>query len=254
MSKMNTVNLYNNDGTLSIQAQLLLSPKPDNVSMTEWRKLMKEFKSLLSVNECIEFSEWKKSARCKTYREANKEAIKTQQKSYYHANKEVVKQKVKARGNCYTKAYAERNKEKIKLYREENKEITRARYRLNGYAKAYRERNKEKLKAREAEKRQTPKGKLRKAITAAFERIGKNKPTNSLELLGCSWQEAKAHIESLWQEGMSWENHGRYGWHIDHIRPVSSFEYHELDQMNHISNLQPLWAKDNLEKKDRWIA
>jgi hypothetical protein len=86
----------------------------------------------------------------------------------------------------------------------------------------------------------------------AFRRIGKNKPTNTLKLLGCSWKEAKAHIESLWQEGMSWENHGVRGWHIDHVRPVSSFGEDELHLMNRIQNLQPLWAKDNISKSNKY--
>ena len=46
---------------------------------------------------------------------------------------------------------------------------------------------------------------------------------------------------------MSWKNHG--DWHIDHIRPVASFKEDELYLMNHISNLQPLWAEENLGSK-----
>ena len=52
---------------------------------------------------------------------------------------------------------------------------------------------------------------------------------------------------------MSWENHGK--WHIDHIRPVADFKEDELHLMNHISNLQPLWADENYSKTDRldWV-
>ena len=50
---------------------------------------------------------------------------------------------------------------------------------------------------------------------------------------------------------MYWENHGE--WHIDHIRPVSSFTEKDMHLMNHISNLQPLWAEDNLLKSDNWM-
>jgi hypothetical protein len=51
---------------------------------------------------------------------------------------------------------------------------------------------------------------------------------------------------------MSWENHGLGDdkWHIDHIRPVCSFEEHELHSMNHISNLRPLWQIDNFTKRN----
>jgi len=94
--------------------------------------------------------------------------------------------------------------------------------------------------------------KLRKAVENAFNRIKKNKPAKTLELLGCTWEEARLYIESLFQEGMSWENHGLGDdkWHIDHIRPVCSFEEHELHLMNHISNLRPLWQVDNFTKRN----
>ena len=182
---------------------------------------------------------------------SKKERVKLYNKIYYNNNKEEIKSKIKkdypSKGQVAKARYYERNKETLKT---KNKQY----YSLCGkqVAARYRAKNKEKLKVREAEKRRTPKGKLRKAVISAFERIGKNKPTNTLKLLGCTWEEAKTHIESLWQEGMSWDNHGRYGWHIDHIRPVSSFEEHELDKMNHISNLQPLWAEDNIKKSDNY--
>jgi hypothetical protein len=94
--------------------------------------------------------------------------------------------------------------------------------------------------------------KLRKAVENAFNRIKKNKPAKTLELLGCTWEEARLYIESLFQQGMSWENHGLGDdkWHIDHIRPVCSFEEHELHLMNHISNLRPLWQIDNFTKRN----
>jgi hypothetical protein len=49
---------------------------------------------------------------------------------------------------------------------------------------------------------------------------------------------------------MTWQNHGTDGWHIDHIRPISSFSLEEMHLANHISNLQPLWATENLAKGD----
>jgi hypothetical protein len=57
----------------------------------------------------------------------------------------------------------------------------------------------------------------------------------------------KTHIESLFTEGMSWDNHGK--WHIDHIKPVVSFDKDiHPSVVNALSNLQPLWAKDNRNK------
>ena len=78
---------------------------------------------------------------------------------------------------------------------------------------------------------------------------GKIKAAKTMELLGCSTAEFKAHIQSLFQPGMTWENMG--SWHIDHIRPVCSFDLTDSEQQRccfHYSNLQPLWAADNLKK------
>lgn len=64
--------------------------------------------------------------------------------------------------------------------------------------------------------------------------------------LGYSLAEFKAHIESKFLEGMTWSNHGE--WHIDHIIPVSKFDKSNIARVNDLSNLQPLWAFDNLSK------
>jgi hypothetical protein len=72
------------------------------------------------------------------------------------------------------------------------------------------------------------------------------------EIFGCTIDRVKEHIESQFKPGMSWENHGE--WHIDHIIPVkwfvSEFGDDAFYMVNHYTNLQPLWAKDNLSKKD----
>lgn len=74
-------------------------------------------------------------------------------------------------------------------------------------------------------------------------------------LIGCSPDELVAHIKSKFLPGMSWDNYGRNTWHIDHIRPCSSFNLLDPQQQKecfHYTNLQPLWAKDNLKKSDSW--
>lgn len=70
--------------------------------------------------------------------------------------------------------------------------------------------------------------------------------------LGYSVDEFKSHIEKLFKKGMTWENHG--DWHVDHIIPVSKFPKDRVLHVNDLSNLQPLWAKENLSKGDRLIA
>jgi hypothetical protein len=99
------------------------------------------------------------------------------------------------------------------------------------------------------------KSNLRKRINVAFKyRDWTKHKNNDLKiLLGCSCDEAKLHIESLWVEGMSWINYGKYGWHIDHIIPLASAKTKEdMLPLFHYKNMQPLWAFDNLSKGSKY--
>lgn len=82
--------------------------------------------------------------------------------------------------------------------------------------------------------------------------VGKLKKSSSaVKILGCSLVELKTHIESQFHPGMTWENHSFNGWHIDHKIPCASFDLNDAEQQKecfHYTNLQPLWAKDNLSK------
>ncbi|HEY0090274.1 MAG TPA: hypothetical protein VGB37_15605 [Candidatus Lokiarchaeia archaeon] len=79
-----------------------------------------------------------------------------------------------------------------------------------------------------------------------------------LELVGCTKLQFKKHIESLFKNGMNWNNHNLKGWHLDHIKSVSSFKLGKIKNKNglnkkikecfHYTNLQPLWANENLKK------
>lgn len=72
---------------------------------------------------------------------------------------------------------------------------------------------------------------------------------SAIKDLGCTVEELKIYLESKFSEGMSWENHGE--WHIDHIKPLSSFnltDRKELLKAVNWSNLQPMWAFDNVMK------
>jgi len=75
------------------------------------------------------------------------------------------------------------------------------------------------------------------------------KKNKTFDIVGCTPQELLEYIESKFTNGMSWDNYGFYGWHIDHIIPLSSANNEEeLYKLCHYTNLQPLWAKDNLTK------
>ena len=89
----------------------------------------------------------------------------------------------------------------------------------------------------------------RKRIASAFKAAKVPKKSKFTSLLGCSFEQAKMHIENQFQEWMSWDNHGE--WHIDHIRPCASFDLTDPKQLKecfHYTNLQPLSARDNLSK------
>jgi hypothetical protein len=74
--------------------------------------------------------------------------------------------------------------------------------------------------------------------------------------LGCTIEQFRRYIESLWLPGMTWETYGRNGWHFDHIVPLSSFDLTDPEQFKkacHYTNLQPLWAADNIRKSNKII-
>jgi len=80
------------------------------------------------------------------------------------------------------------------------------------------------------------------------------KTGSAIRDLGCSIEELKVHLESRFQPGMTWDNYGFYGWHIDHIVPLVSFDLsnrEELLKACNYNNLQPLWAEDNMRKSDK---
>jgi hypothetical protein len=81
-----------------------------------------------------------------------------------------------------------------------------------------------------------------------------SKSSTSEILTGCKIDFLRNYIESMFTDGMSWENHGISGWHIDHIIPCASFDLTDIEQQKkcfHYTNLQPLWAAENLRKGDR---
>ncbi len=88
------------------------------------------------------------------------------------------------------------------------------------------------------------------------------KAGSAIRDLGCTIPELKAHLEARFYpnpetgEAMAWENWKHDGWHIDHIRPLSSFDLTDREQFLqacHFTNLQPLWAEENFSKHDSWV-
>lgn len=160
-------------------------------------------------------------------------------------------------------AYREKNRETLRLYAvewrkanpEKRRQIAKNWEKSNPDAvKAIAARKKEKLKS-------TLNGRLRISIGTTIRHAirGKKKGRPTFEVLGYSVEDLKRHLESKFLPGMSWDNYGPRGWHIDHIVPLSAFNFECVDHIDFkrawaLSNLQPLWAEDNERKGNRLSA
>jgi hypothetical protein len=137
----------------------------------------------------------------------------------------------------------QRQRSKARAYTEEIKAYYRARHRRNNpLPRVF---HVSKHSARIARN-------LRNRMNLALSGI--NKTASTEELLGCSFDVFIEHLESQFKDGMSWDNRGRTGWHIDHIQPCASFDLSNPDQQRqcfHYTNMQPLWAADNFSKGSR---
>ena len=206
----------------------------------------------------------------KRRRKRDPEAVRASENRYYENNKEACAERDRAyrannkdRISARDKAYQEKNSEKLRAQRQENYQNNKEEHAAK--AKVYYQNNKPKItKAVQEYKESRIKTdplyaaiqKFRKNVASSFERIKKNKPTNTQKLLGCTWKEARAHFEELFKPGMTWENHGSGPgkWNIDHIKPVAEFGEDELHLMNLIENLQPLWYEEHREKTSKETA
>jgi len=170
------------------------------------------------------------------YNKDNEQELKDFHKEYYEKNKEKIKKR--------NKEYYEKNKEKIilkrKIYREINKTTLNIKRR-----KYWKERVKNDLNFK-------IRNLLAHRISAAVKAQSTKKISKSVDLLGCTPQKAAEYLESKFQKGMSWDNYGN--WHIDHIIPCASFDLTKEEEQRkcfHYTNLQPLWAEDNLKKSNK---
>lgn len=91
--------------------------------------------------------------------------------------------------------------------------------------------------------KESVRGRIRRIIKTKY----LHKDSKVHDYLGCTLEQFKIHLESQFQEGMTWDNYGK--WHIDHIIPISSGNtLNEIYKLNHYTNFQPLWASDNIKK------
>jgi hypothetical protein len=101
-----------------------------------------------------------------------------------------------------------------------------------------------------------PMFRLHRRISAGIRySLANNYGLKTFEVLDYTYDMLKEHIESQFTEGMSWSNKSK--WHLDHIKPASSFNFDSIDHPDFkkcwaLENLQPLWAKDNMSKGNKW--
>jgi len=96
---------------------------------------------------------------------------------------------------------------------------------------------------------------LRHRVYMVINNSNSSKSDHTMKLIGCSVEELKKHLESCFSQGMTWENYGLHGWHIDHIRPCASFDLTDPEQQRECfnwNNIRPLWAKENWVKSSKW--
>lgn len=224
------------------------------ICISEYQKIYREKNKEKIKNYYLNNKE-KLDNRSKKYQEDNKEKLDLYRKQYRKKNKEKAKNWWKENKNKIRK-WREENKEKIKekakKYREKNREKIKIRRQLNKHKI-----NKRQKERRESEPLFKLKSNLRTRIHSLM--VGKYKKNLSTEkLLGVPFKEVKEHIEQQFVNGMSWENYGACKgnncnevWHIDHIIPLSSAKtQEEIEKLFHFTNLQPLWAIDNIIKSD----
>lgn len=178
----------------------------------------------------------------KKYREENKEKELNRHKKYREENKEILKQKYKE-NNKYHLVYRQKNKDYFENY---NKN-----YYFNNKNKIIRYKKDYSKKKRHSNPFYNLICNIRGRVFHYLKLKNIKKDNKTFEIVGCSPEFLKEHIEKQFTEGMSWDLMGKYI-HIDHKIPLSSAETkEEVYKLCHYTNLQPLWAKDNLKKSNK---
>jgi len=232
----------------------------------------------LNLKKCTKCSKEKSVELFYSGRAECKDCSKAIRKKKYEDNPEIQKERSRKRRiekrdelNEYAKQWRLNNKDKQKKYNEDrwNNKRDECVARNKKYwaenkdeyskkNKDYYKNNKEKIskKNSEYERKRSKEDELyrlkkiyRTRTKIAFKQKGFEKPTKTTDLIGCSPEDFKKYLESKFTEGMTWENRGLKGWHLDHIIPLCSAKNKkELEILCHYTNIQPLWWQDNLKK------
>jgi len=183
--------------------------------------------------------DWSESMKiCSSCKESKKESCFSKDSSkkdgLFHCCKE-----------CHSAKYYQKRDKKLAYQREWA--------RKNQHKKRqYRQDNKERANARERQRRKEDhvfamQKRVRSRIQTMFRLNGFSERSETIQMLGCSWEYFCKHIEKQFLSGMSWEN--RDQWHIDHIIPLASANtQEEVEKLCRYENMRPIWSTENFQK------
>ena len=170
------------------------------------------------------------------YREKNKEKINESQKIQYQLNPQIQKERSLKWKLNNPENYKLSNSNRSKKWEEKNKE--------------YRKKNKNNYSTQRL--KNDPLFKLSRNIRIRINEFIKNKSKSTELIVGLPFIELKLFLEQKFIHGMSWDNYG--DWHIDHKKPICKFDKEsKISTINSLSNLQPLWASENLSKGGKFF-
>ena len=190
-----------------------------------------------------------RQATSKINYEKNKEKNKEKRKLHYQENKKEIYQRIDR--------WRKKNEEKVKLYHKKYWIANRTDF--IAYQKEYQKKNKvdlrKKANKRESERRKIDVGyriqrNLKARVYFAVKEKGSRKHARTMELVGCTIEFLKSHLEKQFDHRMTWDNYCSF-WEVDHIIPLSSFDLTKEEEQKkafHWSNLQPLEGKENRSK------
>lgn len=203
----------------------------------------------------------------KKYRKEHSDDMSIYNKNYYLKNKDILSERYKDYRQEYRIEHADEIKRKSKEWRDNNRDYTKQKLREYYYNnkekclklnKNWKENNRDKYNEYFKDRLKNDplyalSHRIRNSINKALRNNNFFRQLKTLEILGCgTWEFFKDYIEGKFLPGMTWENRDK--WHIDHIIPlVTAVTEEDVYRLNHYTNLQPLWAEDNLKKRDKII-
>lgn len=251
---------------------------PEEIKKIKWRMYRVRYKTRnpekikAQKKAAAQRAAEKIAAYQKAYRVRRKKELSAQRGAHYRANKDRIYEgqkrsiaKNREKVLAYYRSY-NKNPEYLAKRRQARKDNPPTREELEKHNK--RSRAAYRADPKKSQKRVLAYRKKRKAVDHAYKILqnlrsrirnvirGHAKSAATMLLIGCSKDELMAHLERQFKPGMTWENYGFKGWHVDHRRPCAAHRMEDPEEQRrcfHFSNLQPLWWIDNIRKKDKII-